>query len=163
MAIPLTWRKCRELKEKLLWVRINWESWIRNWVDGRVCRGGRWFRKCSVQKGHECGGCWCIGKSHFIDIIRSLPIPLTPSWSLLMSLPYMPIWNSIPTRPTITSHPQTQHLLTPLFHPRPSGTYNLSSVSSILLLKKVGMLGQKLLLCFLSTLCRPNDVNQLSR
>ena len=23
MAVPLTWRKCWELKEKLLWVRIN--------------------------------------------------------------------------------------------------------------------------------------------
>ena len=34
MAIPLTCRKCQELKEKLLWVRINSVSWRRNQVDG---------------------------------------------------------------------------------------------------------------------------------
>ena len=36
MAVPLTCRKCRELKEKLLWVRINSVSWRRNRVDGWV-------------------------------------------------------------------------------------------------------------------------------
>ena len=46
---------------------------------------------------------------------------------------------------------------------RPSSIYNLSSVFSVVLLKKVTVLVQKLLLCFLSTLCRLNDANQLSR
>ena len=46
MAVPLTWRTCRELKEKLFWVRINSVSWRRNRVDGWVW-GGHWSRKCS--------------------------------------------------------------------------------------------------------------------
>ena len=42
MAVPLTWRNCREFKEKLLWVRINSVSWSRNQVDGWL-----WGGKCS--------------------------------------------------------------------------------------------------------------------
>ena len=43
--------------------------------------------------------------------------------------------------------------------PHPSGTYNLSPVFSILLLKKVTVSGRKLLFCFLSTACEPHDTN----
>ena len=39
MAIPLTWRKCWELKKKLLWVRLNYVSWRRNGVAGWVWEG----------------------------------------------------------------------------------------------------------------------------
>ena len=54
----------------------------------------------------------------------------------------------------------TQHQLHPLFHLRPSGTYYLSSVSSIPLLKKAKVFGRKAFLRFLSrpTLCWPNCI-----
>ena len=43
---------------------------------------------------------------------------------------------------------RTQHPLTPLFHPRTNGTYNLLPALPILLLKKATVLVRKHLLCF---------------
>ena len=53
------------------------------------------------------------------------------------------------------------HHTPPPFHPRCNGTYNLSSVFSILLLEEGHIVSPKLLLWFLSPLCRRDDVNHL--
>ena len=58
MAVPLTWRKCQELKEKLFWVRINCESWRRNQADGWV-----WVRVLVQEmfQGREAMGMEAVG------------------------------------------------------------------------------------------------------
>ena len=75
----------------------------------------------------------------------------------------LPVWNCIPTRPPIMSHPRTQPPFTLPITPSPSGTYNLFPVSCTLLLKKATVSGQKAFLHFLTTFCIPDDANQLSR
>ena len=47
MTVPLTCRKCRELKEKLLWVRIFKFCELEEESSGWLGVGRRWSRKCS--------------------------------------------------------------------------------------------------------------------
>ena len=93
---------------------------------------------------------------------QSHQIPFQECWSVIVihKLPKFhpwphlpPVWNSISTCPPITSHPWSQHPLTP------SSTLTPVSVFSTLLLKKATVFSRKFLLCFLSTLCRPDDAN----
>ena len=115
----------------------------------------------------HCSLCDCMNGHHFTTTVRNhicqLPFTHNPTRSLSgLSLSYrncqtppqlhlLPIWKSIPTCPPIMSYPKIQHPLNPPFHTRASGTYNLSSVFSILLVKNATVLVQKFLLSFLTT------------
>ena len=60
MAVPLTWRKCLESKEKWLWVRMNCRYAAPGWPGSREwsvwwMRGGSW-KNGGIAEGWWDGG-----------------------------------------------------------------------------------------------------------